>query len=228
MDNPTPRPAKNRSYIVGGLLTVTGLILILGAAWFAFSGSANEAVTVSENNSIASAEITPLPDLDQILAEDDNLVQVSTSGFIYPVNFRISEIDLDLPVVIVGLNDKKLVTLPTDSVGFWDASTTLSANGNSVLVGHNNLTPRKVFWSLEAATVGMAVQLTSQFGKEYAYTIEEIEIIQVEGANESDFRRIADLMKLEDGRERLTIVSCYPAGSCAQRIVLIAKPSSNS
>lgn len=225
MQNPTPEPSNNRSITLGVTLTVVGLSLILGAAWFAFSGPTNEAAIMAENNSFASAEITPLPNLDDVLAEDNNIVQTSTSGFIYPVNLRIVELDLDLPVVIVGLNDKNLVTLPTDSVGFWDASTTLAANGNTVLVGHNNLTPRKVFWELEEAQQGMAIQLTSQFGEEYNYTIEQIEIIQVEGANESDFSRIADLMKLEDGSERLTIVSCHPAGSCASRIVLIAKPS---
>ena len=223
MQNPHPEPPSRKSPILGAIITIFGLLLIGGAAWFAFLAPSSDESQTQATPTIAIADVTPLPELAEVLADDTNVVQESSSGFIYPVNFRIPEIDLDLPVTIVGLNEKNLVTLPPDSVGFWDASTTLAASGNSVLVGHNNLAPQKVFWGLDQVSTGMTIELTSQFGKEYRYTVEEIETIQVEGANESDFRRIADLMKLEDGSERLTIVSCFPAGSCASRIVLIAK-----
>lgn len=223
MQNPHQEPSASRSPVLGATITIIGLLLIGGSVWFAFLAPSSNTPKVDSTETIEVAEITPLPDLEELLADNNNVVQENSSGFIYPVSFRIPEIELDLPVTIVGLNEKNLVTLPSDSVGFWDASTTLAANGNTVLVGHNNLMPKKVFWSLDQVSAGMSIELTSQFGKEYSYTVEEIETIQVEGASESDFRRIADLMKLEDGSERLTIVSCFPAGSCASRIVLIAK-----
>ena len=205
-------------------LVIVGLALSIGAILYWVS---TQSASTENNSAFELSEEGGLGDLDTVLAESSE-ISVETPRFIYPVHLSIADINVSTRVSIVGLDSDKFVVTPPDQAGFWDASTTLANNGNSVIVGHNNSTPVVVFRDLANIRAGMRIELTAQTGVEYRYAVSDIEIIQVEGADAGTVQRVSELMKYEDGQERLTLVACYPAESCAQRIIVIARPVPHS
>lgn len=207
-------------------LIVFGLALVVGAAlyWVNAQSATTQADPLLNSSDV---NIETLGDIDSIVGENPG-ISVETPRFIYPIQLSIPDININTRVVIVGLDDEKFVVTPPDRAGFWDASTTLINNGNSVIVGHNKSTPVVIFRDIGNVRAGMIVEVTAQTGNEYRYAVSDIEIVQVEGVEPEEVQRVGELMRLEDGQERLTIVTCYPAESCAQRIIVIARPVPDS
>ncbi len=212
------QPKRNSSIwlIVFGLALVVGAILY----WVNIQSGSVPANTLPNPS---GENIGTLGDIESVLDEGSE-INVEAPRFIYPIQLAIPDININTRIVIVGVDEEQFVVTPPDRAGFWDASTTLLSNGNSVIVGHNKSTPVVIFRDLGNVRAGMSVEVTAQTGEEYRYAVSDIEIVPVEGAEPEETQRVGDLMKLEDGQERLTLVSCYPAESCAQRIVVSARP----
>ncbi len=210
-------------------LIVFGLALVVGAIlyWVNIQPTGTPASVLPNSLDVG---LETLGDIDSVLSQSGESTEINVEAprFIYPIQLAIPDININTRVAIVGVDDEKFVVTPPDKAGFWDASTTLLENGNSVIVGHNKSTPVVVFRDIGNVRAGMIVEVTAQTGDEYRYAVSDIEIIPVEGAEPEETQRVGDLMNLEDGQERLTIVTCYPAESCAQRIVVIALPVPNS
>jgi len=122
-----------------------------------------------------------------------------------PTRVRMPSIDLDAPVVPIG----------------WKVST-IDGPGNTVLNGHNT-SKGEVFRDLYKAEIGAQIFMEGEDGEIYAYRIGEKYILREAGQSLS--------VRLENARyiqqtsdERLTLVTCHPYGSLANRLVLIAFP----
>ena len=207
-------------------LIIFGLALVVGAILYLVNRPSADTPASPLSNS-SDDNIETLGDIESVVGESTG-INVEAPQFIYPIQLTIPDININTRVAIVGVDEDKFVVTPPDKAGFWDASTTLLSSGNSVIVGHNNSTPVVIFRDLGNVRAGMMIEVTAQTGEEYRYAVSDIEIVPVEGAEPEETQRVGELMQLEDGQERLTIVSCYPAESCAQRIVVIARPVPNA
>lgn len=147
-----------------------------------------------------------------------------------PTRVRMPSIDLDAPVVPIGW---KVTTIDGQSQAIWDVpdggragwhstSMPLGVPGNTVLNGHNT-SKGEVFRDLYKAEIGAQIFMEGEDGEIYAYRIGEKYILREAGQSLS--------VRLENARyiqqtsdERLTLVTCHPYGSLANRLVLIAFP----
>jgi sortase A len=107
------------------------------------------------------------------------------------------------------------------AVGHLDRTATPGAGGNVVLAGHNN-TKGEVFRDLSRLKVGDAITVTTRSGL-HPYMVAEVTIIPYRKdpvAGEATLQRY-----MEDAiEERLTLLSCYPYWTNADRVVVVAKP----
>lgn len=150
-----------------------------------------------------------------------------------PTNIMIPSIDLDAPVVSIGWKIEKVAgqdqavwDVPDYRAAGWhDTSALLGVVGNTVLNGHNT-TKGEVFRYLYRVEIGAQVFVEGADGEVYTYRVGEKYILREAGQPLS--------VRLENARyiqvtpdERLTLVTCHPYGSLANRLVLIAYPDAN-
>ena len=209
-------------------IVILGIALIVGAILYWVNSQSATTQDDFQPILVSGEDAGTLGNLESIVGEESEGIAAEAPGFLYPIQLSIPDINVNTRVVVVGVDEEKFVYTPPDTAGFWDVSTGLADNGNSVLVGHNKSTPVVVFRDIANIRAGMEIEVTAQTGVEYRYTVSDIEIVQVEGAPLEEVQRVSELMKLEDGQERLTLVTCYPIESCAQRIVVIARPVPDS
>lgn len=147
-----------------------------------------------------------------------------------PTRVSIPSIGLDASVVPIGWvltaidgQSQAIWDVPDDGkVGWHDTSMPLGVPGNTVLNGHNT-SQGEVFRDLYKAEIGAQIFMTGEDGEAYVYRIDQKYILREAGQPLS--------VRLENARyiqqtsdERLTLVTCHPYGSLANRLVLIAFP----
>ena len=147
-----------------------------------------------------------------------------------PVGVVIPSIGLDAPVVEIGLTyelvggtRQAIWDVPdTRAAGWHNTSARLGVVGNAVLNGHNT-SRGEVFRDLYRVEVGAAITVEGATGDLFVYRVAEKYILPEAGQPLE--------VRLENARyiqttpdERLTLVTCHPYGSLANRLVLIAFP----
>ena len=148
-----------------------------------------------------------------------------------PSYLRIPFLGLDAPVVPIGL---KTVSVNGTTARMWDVpdyhaagwhetSARLGIPGNTVLNGHNTLSG-EVFRDLYKTPVGALVVVESQDGEEFAYRVKEKYILP-EAGQPLEVRLQNALYVQGTLDERLTLVTCHPYGSLANRLIVIAVPA---
>ncbi len=148
-----------------------------------------------------------------------------------PSYLRIPFLGLDAPVVPIGL---KTVSVNGTTARMWDVpgyhatgwhetSARLGIPGNTVLNGHNTLSG-EVFRDLYKTPVGALVVVESQDGEEFAYRVKEKYILP-EAGQPLEVRLQNALYVQGTLDERLTMVTCHPYGSLANRLIIIAVPA---
>ena len=148
-----------------------------------------------------------------------------------PSYLRIPFLGLDAPVVPIGL---KTVSVNGTTARMWDVpgyhatgwhetSARLGIPGNTVLNGHNTLSG-EVFRDLYKTPVGALVVVESQDGEEFAYRVKEKYILP-EAGQQLEVRLQNALYVQGTLDERLTLVTCHPYGSLANRLIVIAVPA---
>ena len=187
-------------------------------------------------------EATPMPTstATQLPTPTSNPARTATptpTPFIgsIPTSLKISSLNLEAPVVPIGL---KSVIVNGTSAMMWDVpnfraagwhetSARLGVPGNTVLNGHNTANG-EVFRDLYRVTEGALVLVTSQEGEEFAFRVKEKYILP-EARQPLQVRLQNARYVQETADERLTMVTCHPYGSLANRLIVIAFPvSSNS
>ena len=147
-----------------------------------------------------------------------------------PTSLSIPSIGLEAAVVPIGW---KTTTVNGQSQAIWDVpdrrrigwhntSVPLGVAGNTVLNGHNT-SGGEVFRDLYKVELGAQIFADGVDGETYVYRVDQKYILREAGQPLS--------VRLENARyiqampdERLTLVTCHPYGSLANRLVLIAFP----
>ena len=148
-----------------------------------------------------------------------------------PVYLRIPILELAAPVVPIGL---KNVAVNGTSALMWDVpgyraagwhetSARLGLPGNTVLNGHNTFSG-EVFRDLYKIPVGALVIVQAHNGEEFAYRVKEKYILP-EAGQSLEVRLENALYVQETQDERVTMVTCHPYGSLANRLIVIAVPA---
>lgn len=155
------------------------------------------------------------------------------TGFV-PASLKMPSFDLDAPIVPIGI---KSVTVNGIAALMWDVpnfraagwhetSARLGVPGNTVLNGHNTANG-EVFRDLYKVLEGALVLVTSQEGEEFAFRVKEKYILPEAGQPlEVRLQNARYVQATAD--ERLTMVTCHPYGSLANRLIVIAFPVSSN
>ncbi len=151
-----------------------------------------------------------------------------------PRHIRIPAIDLDAPVVPIGWKAVEIggAQQPVWDVPDWRAagwhrtSAELGVPGNTVLNGHNT-SKGEVFRDLYKLEVGALILIEGEDGKTYTYRVGEKHILPEAGQPlEVRLKNASYIQPTED--ERVTLVTCHPYGSLANRLVIVAYPAPKS
>lgn len=140
-------------------------------------------------------------DYDQLLNANDQGVMG---------RLRIPDIDVDLPIYH-GTNDHTL----TKGVGHL-RGTSLPVGGipsRAVLTAHRGLPEATLFNDLDKLAVGNKVTLEI-FGEVLTYVVTESRVIEPEES---------DTIRIEEGKDLVTLVTCTPLGVNTHRIIVTAE-----
>ncbi len=181
-----------------------------------------------------SAELEPLPTYVAYTPPAAGEVPVTYTvpeiGAV-PVRIRIPAIDLEAPIVPISWKEVTIdgVVQPMWDVPNWRAagwhetSAKIGAAGNTVLNGHNT-SNGEVFRDLYKLDVGAEILIEADDGLTYTYTVTE-KLILPEAGQSIETRMQNAQYVLPTGDERLTLVTCHPYGSLANRLLIIAHPA---
>jgi LPXTG-site transpeptidase (sortase) family protein len=145
------------------------------------------------------------------------------------LRIRIPAIELDAPIVSVRpistTDYSGTITWQWDTadyaVGHQNNSAHPGGGSNIVLTGHNN-TKGEVFRDLVHLEPDDVVHLQTVAGV-HSYRVRSITIVPYRRDPEAGEARLQEFMA-PTAREQLTLISCYPYFSNADRIVIIADP----
>ncbi|HOA24575.1 MAG TPA: sortase [Aggregatilineales bacterium] len=164
---------------------------------------------------------TPLPPVGEVA--DLNVTATPPPGPARPARVQIPSAGVDVPVLIVAVDQEGYLPTPDEHAGYWALSAPLDGDGNTVIVGHNRTSPVEVFRNLPRVEVGDEIILIDQFNAEYRYEVTEVELFQVEG-NPEEAQRTLDYIDPELSK-RVTLITCQPEGECTQRLIVVAVPA---
>ena len=108
------------------------------------------------------------------------------------------------------------------AVGHFDTSGNPEGGRNIVLAGHNN-TLGEVFRNLDQLNLGDEVILFTE-EQTFSYTIQKKYIIPFM-ANEEEGNLLLQSYSAPQNSEMVTLISCWPYATNANRIILVAMPS---
>lgn len=164
---------------------------------------------------------TPLPPVGEVA--DLNVTATPPPGPARPARVQIPSAGVDVPVLIVAVDQEGYLPTPDEHAGYWALSAPLDGDGNTVIVGHNRTSPVEVFRNLPRVEVGDEIILIDQFNAEYRYEVTEVELFQVDG-NPEEAQRTLDYIDPELSK-RVTLITCQPEGECTQRLIVVAVPA---
>ncbi len=147
-----------------------------------------------------------------------------------PVQLRIPAIHVDAPVEPISLTQtwvdgqaQRMWAVPDHAAAGWhETSARLGVPGNTVLNGHNT-THGEVFRDLYKLQEGDVIFVRGANGKTYTYQVAEIYILPEAGQPLSVRLKNAQYIQPTTD-ERLTLVTCHPYASLANRLIVIARP----
>lgn len=183
-------------------------------------------------------EVSPLPTMTYVPythPEDVDPVVTYTlpevDEGVVPVRISIPDIDLDAPIVPIGWIYIEIngVTQPIWDVpnqraaGWHETSAKVGVPGNTVLNGHNT-SRGEVFRYLYKLEAGATILIEAEDDATYTYTVTE-KLILPEGGQPLEVRIENAQYALPTADERLTLLTCHPYGSLANRLVIIAHPA---
>jgi LPXTG-site transpeptidase (sortase) family protein len=192
---------------------------------------ASTEVTVEPEAAMTYVAYSPPADTGAVLTYTLPVTYTPPEIGVIPVRIRIPAIDLEAPVVPIGWKEITIggVTQPMWDVpnrraaGWHETSAKIGAMGNTVLNGHNT-SNGEVFRYLYKLDVGAEVLIEADDGATYTYTVTEKLILPEAG--QSIEKRIQNAQYiLLTADERLTLVTCHPYGSLANRLLIIAHPA---
>lgn len=194
--------------------------------------SASMEAPVAEGNSVV---LTPVAEAEPAVEDVATATPTPTPEWpgTVPTHLVIPAINLDAPVVPIGSETvmiegeaKAQWSVPDQRAAGWhDTSAMLGKTGNTVFNGHNT-SRGEVFRDLYKLEVGAEVFVHGEDGQVYKYIVGEKYILREAGQSLSTrLENARYILKTSD--ERLTMVTCHPYGSLANRLVIISYPAPN-
>jgi sortase A len=191
---------------------------------------------VSESSAaiaMQEATATPASDAAQTVPTVDVTAAVLAYQNAYPVPQRIMIDKLKVNAKIqpvgpgksVGTNAVEWTAPSNKNVGWHDYSGRIGEGKNVVLNGHNNIYGA-VFRKLYTLQAGDEVKLLAG-DKQVTYRVEEVMILKERGEPiETRIKNAQYIQPMAD--DRLTIISCWPENNNTHRVVVIARPVSET
>lgn len=173
----TKRSNLRRSQLAfGGILFAVGLALLALGLW----GYVGDRTSVGET--ITETPAVPVDDLPQAIPYDNPIPSISSGEESTPtpssdaptVRMIIESIDVDAPVITLGLEDNGIPQVPLngEDVAWYDFSARPGAGSNAVFAGHYTWSKAgAVFWRLNEVKEGDTVRVISEDGRELVYRV---------------------------------------------------------
>ncbi len=199
-----------------------------------FEAAAPAEVIIEPEATITYIAYAPPEDTGAVITYTLPVTYTAPEVGVIPVRILIPGIDLEAPVVPIGWIEVKIggVTQPMWDVpnrrvaGWHETSAKIGAIGNTVLNGHNT-SNGEVFRYLYKLDVGAEVLIEADDGATYTYTVTEKLILPEAGQSiETRMQNAQYILPTTD--ERLTLVTCHPYGSLANRLLIIAHPAAHT
>ena len=115
--------------------------------------------------------------------------------------------DVDDKVLQLGVGHLKESSLPIGTT-----------NQNSLLMGHSGLPVSKIFTNLEKLKKNDYIEIII-LNKKLYYKVDNIEVVEP--------KEVYDKMKIEEGKDLITLVTCTPYGINSHRLVITAQRTNN-
>ncbi|WP_181186134.1 class F sortase [Alkalicoccus urumqiensis] len=165
------------------------------------------------------AETTPVTQ-----AEPIEPVLGGSAGGIIPVTLSIPAIDVEGPVLPVGLEEDGAMEVPEtgDDIGWFERGVKPGAQGNAVLAGHvDDLTGPAIFFDLEKLEAGDEITVTSADGESLTFVVTHKEAYPYQDAP------IDEVFGATSSR-RLNLITCTgefdrDAGTHRERLVVFTE-----
>jgi sortase A len=185
---------------------------------------------------IQKPSVTPLPPTPKLVKPTAIPTQAPATNsptpvqYFAPTRIVIPAINLDAPVIAVGWtvtseNGQQVSEwdVPTERAAGWlNTSAPAGAQGNTVLVGHQNIDGR-VFENLEYLKPGDEIQLQAD-AETHKYVVAARTIVPEKG-QPLEVRRENARWIGRSNDERLTLVTCWPRNDNTHRLILVALPA---
>ena len=128
---------------------------------------------------------------------------------------------VDIPIIlnVDGGNQTKYLEALEDGVAHFAGTALPGAKGNSFIFGHSSYYANKpgkykeVFRNLNKLEEGDQIQIKSNL-KTYQYTVSEKKIVNP---------KAVEVLEHPEDSYRLTLMTCWPLGSTAKRLIVIAQ-----
>lgn len=197
------RPVAAATAIAAGAVAA-GVMLTLSLT----DGARTETTELYGQSGVPAASTVNPP--RSILGGDTGATLEDAGRFVSPARrMRIAEIDVDAPLVTVGIDQDGNMAAPTagDVIGWYDFSGQPGeGSGNAVFAGHRDLRGYgpAVFWDLEQLQHGDLIEVELADGTEIRYQVTGMESYPVD---QVDMREIL----ASTDRETLTLITCAGA-----------------
>ena len=220
-------------------------VVVLYSSWASFASTASDAPGVETQVQLPPTTSTVTPPTATI-PPTLGLPPTPTSPFegvplpppsptvwlgLLPLNLRIPDIALDVPIEPISWSNVNIDGVPQAmwnvpdwrAAGWHETSARLRVPGNTVLNGHNT-TRGEVFRDLHRLEPGAEITIDAEDGHSYTYTISE-KLILPEAGQPLEVRLKNASYAQPTADERLTLVTCHPYASLANRLIIIAYPT---
>lgn len=159
---------------------------------------------------------TRLPTLDSVGTP------IIPEGGAYPIQLAIAERGVFSPVVAVQTDRNFDIIVPEEEIGYYALTPKIGAGGNTVMIGH--VAPGLVFNNLLDVEIGDIIRVRDENFNDHYYQVHEYARFPFDQTDPENITLGMNYMYLEDGQERLTLVTCYPENTWTHRFVVRAVP----
>lgn len=171
--------------------------------------------TASETNKVIR---TPTPVATLTLHPEGG---VTAQPKLFPVRLELPAGRINTPIVESYLDQNDAIYVPLWEAGHYIGSARPGEKGNMVIVGH--VRRGLVFNHLIGAKLDDLISIYDEAGRRYDYKIAQIELIPVAGATKEQINQ-GLLYTAPTSDERISLITCYPETSYANRLVVIGVP----
>jgi sortase (surface protein transpeptidase) len=184
-------------------------------------GPARRAGDVAATNGVPAAA-EPLP-----ATRSARIADLDQAPAAVPERLRIAEIDVEAPIVTVGVEDDGEMEVPEDvgDVGWYRHGPAPGEPGAAVIAGHvdSREQGRGAFFDLRRVDVGARVEVTDSAGD-----VQRFEVVARRTYDKASLP--ADALFSRTGPSQLVLVTCggdfdRDAGSYRENVVIYAQPS---